>query len=86
MSLAPMTDRITRILTDLVAFDTVSHKSNLPLIAYVERYLAELGVESARILDETGQKASLFATIGPQRLYPVGPYGCGAGGGSGLDQ
>ena len=60
-----MTDRITRILTDLVAFDTVSHKSNLPLIAYIERYLADLGGASERILDKTGQKASLFATIGP---------------------
>ena len=66
MLLEPVTDRITRILSALVAFDTVSHRSNLPLIAYVENYLAELGVASTRIPDETGQKASLFATIGPQ--------------------
>ncbi len=66
MSLAPITDRITRILSDLVAFDTVSHKTNLPLIAYIETYLANLGVSSERILDDTGRKASLFATIGPR--------------------
>lgn len=66
MLLEPVMDRITRILSDLVAFDMVSHKSNLPLIAYVENYLTDLGVASTLIPDETDQKASLFATIGPQ--------------------
>ena len=51
MLLEPVMDRITRILSALVAFDTVSHRSNLPLIAYVENYLAELGVASTRIPD-----------------------------------
>ncbi len=58
-------DRIKGILAELVAFDTVSHKTNLPLIAYIEAYLANLGVVCERLPDETGQKASLFATIGP---------------------
>ena len=55
----------SEILADLVAFDTTSRNSNLALIDYVERYLAALGVESRRIYDETGQKANLWATIGP---------------------
>lgn len=54
-----------QILADLVAFDTTSRNSNLPLIEYVEAYLAEYGVESRRVGDETGQKANLWATIGP---------------------
>ncbi|GBD48825.1 acetylornithine deacetylase [Methylopila sp. Yamaguchi] len=53
------------ILARLVAFDTVSSKSNLPLIGYVEALLASVGVASVRTPDATGTKAALFATIGP---------------------
>ncbi|WP_146991504.1 acetylornithine deacetylase [Bradyrhizobium macuxiense] len=59
-------DRIRKLLADLVAFDTVSDRSNLPLIDYIERYLASLGVSGQRIVDETGQKSSLWVTVGPQ--------------------
>ncbi|MBR0872878.1 acetylornithine deacetylase [Bradyrhizobium tropiciagri] len=58
-------DRIRTLLADLVAFDTVSDRSNLPLIDYIERYLASLGVSAQRIVDDTGQKASLWVTVGP---------------------
>jgi acetylornithine deacetylase len=50
----------------LVAFDTTSRLSNLALIEYVRDYLGKLGVESTLVFDETGKKANLFATIGPQ--------------------
>jgi len=63
---SPRPDRIRKLLADLVAFDTVSDRSNLPLIAYIESYLASLGVSAERIVDETGQKASLWVTIGPE--------------------
>ena len=53
------------LLERLVGFPTVSRDSNLPLIAFIEAYLANHGVPSVRITDETGQKANLFATIGP---------------------
>lgn len=53
------------MLSRLVAFDTVSAKSNLALIAFVEDYLAGWGVESIRIPNAEGDKAALFATIGP---------------------
>lgn len=59
------TDRIKTILADLVGFDTVSHKSNLPLVDHVEAYLAAHGVSAQRITDDTGQKAALWVTIGP---------------------
>ena len=59
-------DRIRKLLADLVAIDTVSDRSNLALIAYIETYLASLGVSGQRIVDETGKKASLWVTIGPQ--------------------
>jgi acetylornithine deacetylase len=53
------------ILARLVAFDTESDKSNLALIAWVESYLSGLGVPSVRIPNAAGDKAALFATIGP---------------------
>lgn len=53
------------ILAHLVSFDTTSRNSNLPLIDWVESYLDSHGVQSERIYDETGQKANLYATIGP---------------------
>ena len=62
----PRPERIRKILADLVAFDTISDRSNLPLIAYIESYLASLGVSGQRIVDDTGQKASLWVTIGPE--------------------
>ena len=55
----------TELLAELIGFDTVSRNSNLELVARVEEYLAGHGVESRRIPDETGEKASLIATIGP---------------------
>jgi acetylornithine deacetylase len=58
-------ERIRKLLAELVAFDTVSDRSNLPLIAAIERYLARFGIIGRRIVDATGQKASLWVTIGP---------------------
>ncbi len=54
------------MLRQLIAYDTTSRVSNLELIAYVRDYLADLGVESQLVHDETGQKANLYATLGPQ--------------------
>ncbi len=53
------------ILEKLVSFPTVSSVSNLPLIEWVEGYLAEHGIESTRVYDATGEKSSLYATVGP---------------------
>ena len=48
-----------------IGFNTVSQNSNLPLIHFVRDHLAELGIESILTHDESGEKANLFATIGP---------------------
>jgi acetylornithine deacetylase len=50
----------------LIAFDTTSRNSNLDLIDWVRGYLAEHGVTSQLVPDETGKKANLYATIGPE--------------------
>jgi acetylornithine deacetylase len=53
------------MLARLVAFPTVSTRSNLDLIGFVEDYLAGLGVPALRVPDETGDKAGLVAMVGP---------------------
>jgi acetylornithine deacetylase len=53
------------MLARLVAFPTVSRDSNLPLIDFVEDYLRGHGVECHRVFDDEGQKANLYALVGP---------------------
>ncbi|MCH9765396.1 MAG: acetylornithine deacetylase [Alphaproteobacteria bacterium] len=53
------------LLSRLVAFDTTSHKSNIALVGFVEDYLTQHGVSATLVKTADGQKASLFATIGP---------------------
>ncbi|KQP80519.1 MULTISPECIES: acetylornithine deacetylase [unclassified Methylobacterium] len=52
-------------LARLVAFDTESSKSNLALIDSVVAALDALGVPFVRVPNADGDKAALFATIGP---------------------
>jgi acetylornithine deacetylase len=54
------------LLERLIGFDTESAKSNLPLVAAVEAYFNELGVDYVKVPNATGDKAALFATIGPK--------------------
>lgn len=53
------------LLERLVAFPTVSRDSNLDCIHFIRDYLAGFGVTSTIQPDATGQKANLYATIGP---------------------
>ncbi len=53
------------LITKLVGFDTVSRHSNLVLIDYVRDYLAGFGVDSHLVRSSDGQKANLYATVGP---------------------
>ena len=53
------------MLRRLIGFDTTSSKSNLALIEAVAEYLDGHGIAAHLVHDETGEKANLFATIGP---------------------
>jgi acetylornithine deacetylase len=53
------------LLTSLVAFPTVSTRSNLDLVEFVERHLEDCGVACRRVPDASGEKASLIAQVGP---------------------
>jgi len=55
----------------LVGFDTVSSRSNLALIAFVEDYLAGHGVTALLSGDDLGAKANLFASLGPDEAGGV---------------
>ena len=53
------------ILADLIAFDTVSARSNRPLIDYAAHYLRSHGVSVEVVPSPEQGKASLWATVGP---------------------
>lgn len=59
------TARAIAMLDRLVAFDTVSRRSNLAFIDFVRDLLAGQGIESRLVHNEDGTKANLLATIGP---------------------
>jgi acetylornithine deacetylase len=52
-------------LERLIAFPTVSRDGNIDLIRYVAALLQQAGIESQFFPDEGGDRASLFATVGP---------------------
>lgn len=54
------------LMTRLVAFPTVSRDTNLPLVDWVEGYLASHGIEAHLWVDpKQPHKAALFAHVGP---------------------
>lgn len=57
--------RTRDILGRLIGFDTTSRNSNMALIEWVRDYLADLGVESTLAPNDDGDKANIFATVGP---------------------
>ena len=76
-----MTDALAEtraILRDLIGFPTISADSNLELIAYANARLDAIGVRTHLTLSPAGDKANLFATVGPGRRWrgrAVGPHG-----------
>ncbi len=54
------------IVERLIGFDTVSRNSNLELIAFAASVLEDAGARVRLTHDDTGRKANLFATLGPE--------------------
>jgi len=52
-----------KILTDLIAFKTVSGKDNNSLINYCDEILKKLGATSFKTFDKEKKRANLFATL-----------------------
>ena len=59
-------DGTCNILAELIAFPTVSADSNVELITYAAEQLGRCGASMTISRDESGSKANLFATIGPE--------------------
>ena len=53
------------LLARLIAFDTVSDRSNLDIVDFIANYLDGFGIPSRRFPNAAGDKAALLATIGP---------------------
>ncbi|MEL7022636.1 MAG: acetylornithine deacetylase [Pseudomonadota bacterium] len=53
------------MLSQLVAFPTVSRDSNLPLIDWVEDYVGQFGARCRRTWNAEQNKSNLFVAIGP---------------------
>lgn len=60
-------ERCIALLTDLVAFPSVSSDSNLAISAYIAERLTDAGARVELHPDPSGQKANLYATLGPDR-------------------
>lgn len=63
-----MSDRLQnaiKILEQLVGFHSVSGNPNIQITGYIQQYLLQHRVESTFSFDETGERANIFATIGP---------------------
>lgn len=58
--------RSIELLTELVAFETVSSQSNLGLIDWAEAFLAGLGARCRRTWNDERTKANLLASFGPE--------------------
>ena len=52
-----------KILTDLIAFKTISGENNSPLIDYCDNILNSLGAESFRTYDDEKKRVNLFSTL-----------------------
>ena len=61
-----MTPASLEMIKRLINFETVSRNSNLDLIHYVQDYLHTHGIPSTLVPNHDGNKANLYATIGPQ--------------------
>ncbi len=61
-----MTYSSIEMIKKLISFDTTSRESNLDLIQFIENYLASHGIKSDIISDATGNKANLYAIVGPE--------------------
>jgi acetylornithine deacetylase len=54
------------LLARLIAIESVSDVSNLPVVDFVEAYLGSHGLEARRAPNAAGDKAAIMATIGPR--------------------
>ncbi|MDH3451550.1 MAG: acetylornithine deacetylase [Gammaproteobacteria bacterium] len=60
-----MAETVEKLIAKLVSLATVSRDSNLELIEFLCNYLSKHGIESHLVPNSDGDKANLYATVGP---------------------
>ena len=56
-------EKAVKILSDLIAFKTISGEDNTSLIDYCDKILAGIGATSFRTYDENKKRVNLFSTL-----------------------
>ena len=56
-------EKSIKILTDLIAFKTVSGQDNSSLIDYCENILNDIGIDSFKVYDDDKKRVNLFGTL-----------------------
>ena len=59
-------DKSVSILTDLVAYPSVSSESNLDIINYLSNRIELCGAKVNLMKSKDGKRANIFGTIGPE--------------------
>ena len=74
INLEELYNNSVKILTDLIAFRTISGEDNSDLINYCEEYLHKLGATSFKTFDDENKRVNLFATLqakNPKNNKPI---------------
>ena len=58
-------DHTIEILERLVSFDSISGKPTHGIVGYIRDYLSSHGIACTLSFDEVGERANVFATVGP---------------------
>lgn len=56
-------EKSIKILTDLIAFKTVSGQDNSSLIDYCENILNDIGINTFKVYDDDKKRVNLFGTL-----------------------
>ena len=56
-------EKSIKILTDLIAFKTVSGQDNSSLIDYCENILNSIGIDTFKVYDDDKKRVNLFGTL-----------------------
>ncbi len=59
-------ENAVEILERLVSFESISGRPTHGIVGYVQDYLSKHGVETTLSYDDAGERANIFATIGPE--------------------
>ena len=59
-------DNTISILEDLVSFESISGQPTHEIVSYIQDYLSDYDITASLSIDKDGQRANVFATIGPE--------------------